>query len=439
MRINSDSFKGTGKVYSFTLSQLIKSKGNIISIIIMLLFSLLSIPVSSLIMGGGEAEVDYDQISTIYYLNETDYEISFKELSDEEGLFKNSAVKEASFSAEDYKKHLNIGDAFVHVYFDNEDNLYRVQVLHREEAQDTYAFEELSAEVANLLGGARYRHLGASEQQLEILMTGLDISAGTLEDYQSSEDVDYGSVFAVQYGYSIIALILSMYSTVYIIRAIIEEKASKLVETLMVSINPLAMIAGKILAVMTYVFGMLLLMLGGFGLSYFVSGRLMDTSAVKDMIMGFGIKPELLNLSAMTIFVVLISLLLGYLTFSIIAGLAGTSCSTMEDVEAANMNVVIVVMFGYILSSVGAGFGGKTVLISSLIPVVSIFSAPVYYVLGEINLGVVIIAWILQLCVIALLYWFCGRVYHQLILHRGSKLKLKTMLSLARSKDVKEV
>lgn len=440
MRISKTSFEGTGKVYGFTLRQLIKNKGNIISIIIMLVFALFSIPVASLIKGGGEPEEDYSQVSAIYYLNETDYEINFMELSGETDSFKDVTINEADFSPENYKEHLEDGQAFVHVYFNDESNSYHAEVKYSSGEEGAYAYVELSMEVARLFEEARYRHLGVSEEQLAILMTGFETNSEELVEYQDSDNINYDNTFAVQYGYSIIVLILCMYSTVYIIRAIIEEKASKLVETLLVSVKPLSMIAGKILAIMTYVFGMLLLILGGFALSYFVSGSFMDISALKDMIVGFGFSPELLNISPMTVVVILISLILGYLTFSIIGGLAGTSCSTMEDVESANMNVVLVVMFGYLLSSVVVGFGSKTLaVISSLVPIVSIFSAPVYYVLGDIGLGVVVVAWILQLGVIALLYWFCGRVYHQLILHRGSKLKLKAMLSMARSKDVKEV
>ena len=73
----------------------------------------------------------------------------------------------------------------------------------------------------------------------------------------------------MQYAYSIIVMIVCIFSCTYIVRAIIEEKSSKLVETLMVSIRSEAMIMGKILAVISFVAIMVIAIVLAFALSYF--------------------------------------------------------------------------------------------------------------------------------------------------------------------------
>ncbi|MGM9973325.1 MAG: ABC transporter permease [Clostridiaceae bacterium] len=438
MKVNKNAFTGTGKVFSFTLMQLLKSKGNIISLAIILILALLSVPVASLLMGG-EVEEAYAEINNIYYLNETDYDIDFNSLKEEGSTFEASKIYEADFNSDNYTEHIKEKDAFVHVYLEQESNSYVIGVYHLNDEED-FSYEELSYEVSRLCDEARYRALGATEEQLKILMTGYETNVEGISDYMESEGVGFDGIFTVQYGYSIIVLFLSMFSVTYIIRAIIEEKASKLVETLMVSIKPLGMIVGKILAVMAYVFGMILAIGLSFLLSYKVTDSFIDTSPITDTLASFGINSEVLNIGPMTIFVALVSLLLGYLTYSIIGGLAGTSCSTMEDVESANMNVVLIVMFGYVVSSMTVGFDTEVVATTvSLVPLVSIFSAPVHYVLGNISFGVLALSWLIQVVVIILLAWFCGRIYHHLIMYRGNKLKLKAMISLARTDNAGEV
>ena len=64
-----------------------------------------------------------------------------------------------------------------------------------------------------------------------------------------------------------------------------------------------------------------------------------------------------------------ISLLLGYLTFSLLAGLAGCCCDSMDDVEGANMKVVLAVMAGYLVSCIAGTMSGTGIsLFVSLFP-----------------------------------------------------------------------
>ena len=74
-----------------------------------------------------------------------------------------------------------------------------------------------------------------------------------LDQKNGTESIGFDANFAIQYGYSIVVMILCLLSASFIIRCIVTEKDSKLIELLMVSVSPLALLLGKILAVMTYV------------------------------------------------------------------------------------------------------------------------------------------------------------------------------------------
>lgn len=118
----------------------------------------------------------------------------------------------------------------------------------------------------------------------------------TMDEFMGRDVVDTDSRYSIQYAYSILVMIVCIFAVTYIVRAILEEKSSKLVETLLVSIRSEDMILGKILAVITFIFSMVLSIIAAFVLSYFVTGMFRDTSFVGDKLADMGITSDILNI-----------------------------------------------------------------------------------------------------------------------------------------------
>ena len=138
------------------------------------------------------------------------------------------------------------------------------------------------------------------------------------------------------------------------------------------------------------------------------------------------------------IFAMLLSLLLGCLTFAIIAGISGAGCSSMDDISGASTASVFLVMAGYLVSIVAVNLpSGGAALFSSLCPVLSVFCAPVRYAMGNISLGLMVVSWAVQAAVILLLALLCARVYSYLIMYRGNRLTWKDIIGVARKKQGK--
>lgn len=257
------------------------------------------------------------------------------------------------------------------------------------------------------------------------------VDVSTVEEYLNGGRVGFDTRHGIQYGYSIVAMIICVFSVTYIVRTIVEEKVSRLVETLMVSVRPMALVLGKILAVMTFMFTMLLAVLGVFALSYTISGRLMDVSFVSHLLASMGISMELLRLGPGALLVALVSLVLAYCFFSLLAGLAGAGCSNMDEIESANMSAMMAILAGYLVSCVGFGFsGGPWTMVMAICPVVSAFTVPAFYVFGDIGMGVVAASWLVELVCVLMLLVLSARVYDQLILYRGSRLKFRNVLAM---------
>lgn len=438
MKLSKYDLTGTGKVFRFTLAQHLKNKANIVTLVVLAVFSLASVPVMTLVMGGGAKEQAASEIKTVYIQNDTDYALSFGG-TEEYGFFAGTEFRASDFPAEDYWQHLNGYEAFVYIYRDSLGS-YCIDTYTREQtALSDYDLSVLGELLSERFDQARYLSLDATSEQLEIITSGWTMNVQTVEDYLSAGDLGWETRFAVQYIYAIIAMMVSVFSVAYIVRSVVEEKASKLVELLMISVRPLALILGKILAVMTYVFGMFALLIASLSASYFVSGMFMDVSAVGESLASSGISAQLLRLSPMTVIVIVVSLALGYMTFSIISGLSAARCSTMDDVESANLAVILIIMGGYLVSCVVAAFDSTAVaVISSLFPIVSIFCAPVQYVVGQIGFGMLCLSWLIQAAVLAVLALFCAKVYRDLIMYSGSRVKFRQMLSMAKTSAAKE-
>lgn len=404
---------GTGQVYRFTLSQLLKSRANRVTLIIMVLLAAVSMPLTALLGGEMPETSDTASLASVRVDNRTDLVLDFS--------------GDAYWADTDFSADAGEPDAVVTVTGD--ETGYQVAVNGSESAH-AGELSQLAETARQAVRDACLRAAGLSSRQLEAL------TASTGEE-DSHEDG-----FWVQYGYSILAMILCLMSASYVIRAVVEEKDSRLVELLLVSVKPMALLAGKILAVMAFTFGWLLAMLAGLGVSCGLTAGLMGPGVLQKQLSGLlaavpRVQEDLWQ-AAGVLLVLLVSLGLGYLTMSLIGGVAGACCSGMEEAGEATGPVMLLTMAGYLASCVvGTVPSGPVAVFSTLCPVVSIFCAPVQFAGGNVSIWLVLASWVIQAAVIWGLLTLASRVYAGLIVHRGSRVKLRELMSMAKGGAVR--
>ena len=431
---NSKSFEGTGKVFRFTVKQFFKSRANVISFVILLLLALASVPMISLFSSrGGDPMTSLSDLETVYVKNGTGYdELSPTSLSQ---ITKQYSDVEF-FGADDDFDETELGkkDLLVSVEYNEENNVFKIDVLSsKDSSAGIIAKEQLATIVRDQLNAARFAGSGYGEL---LNVPEVSVNSGKVEDY-GKEGKDFGVSFGVQYGYSIIMMMFCMLSASYIIRSVIEEKSSKLVDLMLVSVKPDSLMAGKILGVMTCVFTMIISFIAAIFLSYFVSGLFMDVTPVKEIITSPSFSKLLGGFGFRTVLIVLVSALLGYLTFSAISGIFGATSSSLEEVEPTNTAVVFLILFVYFIALFCGMTGGRVMgTVISLVPLVSVFSAPAQFVLGNIGLPVLILSWVIQAAVALGLLKLCSKVYSGLVLYKGTRLKLRQVFSVLRGKSV---
>ena len=428
-----EALAGTGQVFTFTLRQFLRNRANNITLAIMVLAVLASMPVLTYVQGGEAQTEDLPGAAVTHVAldNQTDLPLSAAALA-QDSYWRGVTLTDGPAAGADAVATVTATDGEYHITLTGEAG---------EEDMDYLRWC-----VVSLVEEARIAAAGVTNQQLDVMwsdytvvLPGLTDEAPLPEDVYIESDDDFMDGFWVQYGYAIAVMMLCLMSASYVIRAVIEEKGSKLIELLLLSVEPLALLMGKIFAAMVYVLGLLALMIAGWAGSLVITATIFSSGSVKNIIDAIrsvlpAVQTDPAHLLLYAV-VLVVSLLLGYLTMSFIGGLSGACCTSMEEAGSASSTVTLITMVGYLAACVVSAIPGSGVAhFSALCPVLSMFCAPVQYVQGNVGLWVLLVSWVIQAALVAGLAWLSARVYADLIIYRGSRVKWKQLFSMARSR-----
>ncbi len=421
-------FRGTGQVFRFTFLELIKSRATIVSLLITLLFAVGALPVMTLVSGGSSG---VKQKIDVYLDNRTGTELP--ELED--------ALREAAAPAEISLRSGALpeeAEAALGLILDENDETVTLTVTWKDaELGMSDAVYAIGSAVYDAAGRARLKELGFGDGEIALVSKGVapwgisyeEFSAPATEfpGFGDDEDDFDESRFGLQIGYSVVLMMFCLYSVGYVVRAVIEEKQSKLVDLLMVSVRPAALLLGKVLSTLLFVLIYMLVLFGGILASYAVSSRFLDLSAAP------GAVAALLNMhpDADSLIVILVTGLLGCLAFGLLGGLCGAGCSGMEESGGAMSVCTLLVMFGYMISLFVPLADGAALHVVCVLPVLSMFTAPLQYMAGRIGIGTVALSWVFQIGCIFFLIRLSAQVYSSLIMYNGKRLGFGKILSMA--------
>lgn len=438
MKNNSilSQFQGTKKVFCFTLTQFLKNKANLISFIIIFVMCLVSVPLFSLATGSNEnTENIYENLGElpqkVYIYNTTEIDLTSE----------NEIISSSPFSSCQYVNINDVNslsmknkDVLVQIHLNQNSYYYEIFIeITVDSILDNNTLSALQYTMNEGFDLAKYNMLGIdSETALSILQSGYLSDVEHIESFINNQNQNFEVRYTVQMIYSIVILMLCTLASSYIIRTVVEEKSSKLVELLLVSVRPLALLAGKILAIMLCVLCMIGLMVLGVVISNYISTEYLGFGGITDALTSAGISFELLNLGWELALIVIVSVILSYITFSLISGISGACCTSMDEMSSASLLAIIPAMIGYMSAPILSGFESTTLdIIASLLPIISSFYAPSAYLLGNISIGIMLISLVIQAATAFVLALFCRRVYSYIIMYKGNRLNLKALFSIA--------
>ncbi len=421
---NKAEYQGLGQVFTFSLQQYFKQKATFIMLLIMLLCSVGSVLIMSASMKRGQNANRDGEI--LYILNESPYALDPAELPDY------LIPETVEGSGESWLTRLNGEEKNILLWIDTDpEGGWRIRACTGEgsKVSGTEA-SRIAALGRSAFRSAKLAAAGADEEQMAAAFAGYSAEAVTQKDFLEPEEEGDGAFdqgrFLLGFVYAVIAFMLVSMSVSYVVRAVAEEKSSKLIDLLMVSVRPLALIWGKILAAMCVVLAGILVIALGMTVTRSVLG-------VEALPGGISIGAVLAGLGAKELLCILLSLLLGYLSFSLVGGIAGSCSSGEEGNETAATAATLLSLIGYFIG-IFTSFSGNRILqhIVSLLPLISAFTAPARYITGDISFWVLLASWVIQAAAVLLLGRFCAAVYGALLIHRGEKIKLKQLLRIFR-------
>ncbi len=473
--------KGWQNVLTFTLIQHIKTKSFIIgTIVTCVILSAVCVLTNLLpVMLGADEAIDdmvensgdtYKDFESIYVIDETGLltDEDFAEANklgalmsktdkDADSLVDELSVKE---TAEALVKLTEIKDTGKIISYSA--NVYYSEGSNSESANS------LSSLVYMLVDKRRMANLGVSEEDYE--KTLIDVECTALK--AGSQQVDMFTSLINYIVPLILPLILFILIFAYgqtVAQSIATEKTSRVMELLLVSVRPLAIVIGKVLAMGIVSFGQVVLVSTVGAISFAASapfgilGKMTGILANTDIMNSAGeaaaqagvsldeietakaIGELFKNFTPLNIILICVIFILGFLFYSLIAALVGASVSRMEDLAMAMQPYSFMGILGMYLAYCPVIFNAESLssgvveinpvqMFSYYFPLSSPFALPGAILLGNFNTVQSIIAVVILAAFVVLIAIVVSKVYEAIILHNGNRIKFGDILKMAARK-----
>jgi ABC-2 type transport system permease protein len=441
--MKKSNISGWRDVFSFTLIQTLKSKAFIVSYIILLAIVMVSMPIINMLSSNGLNPNEPSPVKKVYINNTTALgDIDFTDAK------KNEAISHIVFEPmkEDYdvvaNRIENSENESVILTLSENEGIFSLNFVKASKGpvkdSNIYSLESTLTQQFELF---RIKALGITDEQLTILESDIEtivnvVDAGgtpIIKEDTSISNTEYWFI----YGILFVVLMVNVMASTQVATSIVTEKSTKVVEYLLMSVRPLALMVGKILAMLSAVLIQMVSMMAILFLSNKVSAAIFTTngtSALQQFI------PANIfdNLNIFNIILCLVLIILGLIFYATLAGVAGATISKIEELnEGLTLFTITNLIGAYVglgAASVlmGSGMNGF-VMFAFLFPLSSPFLLPGAILVGKVGLPIVAISIIIQILSICLLLKFVAKIYETLILHNGNKIKLKELIHLSKT------
>jgi len=457
-----NSIKGWNKVFKFTYLQMVKSKSYIVSTIVIFMVLLLMVLgvnflpklLASGAIGGGTSEPGDENgvafaISKLYISDQSgispapDFEFIQQEIGINVEMIGQNQLQEITG---------RVHDGETEVLIEITDSGFGFNILASRPASDAVInsgnCDFVLARIGAAVHEANLVSIGVPKDKISEADKYVNTQTTIAGETPKNEIALTISSILPMFCALILFMFIFLYSN-FTAQSIASEKISRVTETLLTSVRPMAVILGKVLGMGLASFTQFFVMFAaGFGLSAAfapfgtlgeIFGSAQISSADMQMIKN-AFDETFAGFNAMTIVWIVIIFVLGYLFFSLIAGLIGATVSRMEDLQSAMQPLAILGVLGFYLSYISPAFsvGSDSInimeKISYYLPISSPFSLPGVIIAGKMNsLGTLISVLILAVFNVLMLM-LVGRVYETIILHTGDRIKLGAIFRIAGKK-----
>lgn len=420
-----------------SLKRKIKSKWFII-VNIILMFAIVGLFNIDSIIGffGG----DFNEKQKIYVIDntKTSFEIFKDSIEKTDINLKNSnsyEVKKYNKSLEDGKKKIKKEEKAIIIELNSDEkDILKAKVISNTFI-DTIDYQIITNCLTNLRTNYAIASLGLSEDEITKLYSDIKIDRIILDENKKSKDENMETIMSTVFPFIILPFfILSIYLVQMIGAEVNDEKTTRGMEIIISNVSPKTHFASKIIAGNTFVLiqGIILLLDSAIGLLVrkLMGGSNLIAKAGFDVtdILKKALDTDLINQLIYIIPLMLISMILTFIAYSLVAGILASMTTNTEDFQQVQTPIVLVSLVGYYLSMMAGIFKGAAFIkVLSFVPFISAILAPSLLVLGQISILDVIIGIIILIFTNFILVKYGLRIYKVGILNYSSKDLWKKM------------
>lgn len=420
-----------------SLKRKIKSKWFII-VNIILMFAIVGLFNIDSIIGffGG----DFNEKQKIYVIDntKTSFEIFKDSIEKTDINLKNSnsyEVKKYNKSLEDGKKKIKKEEKAIIIELNSDEkDILKAKIISNTFI-DTIDYQIITNCLTNLRTNYAIASLGLSEDEITKLYSDIKIDRIILDENKKSKDENMETIMSTVFPFIILPFfILSIYLVQMIGAEVNDEKTTRGMEIIISNVSPKTHFASKIIAGNTFVLiqGIILLLDSAIGLLVrkLMGGSNLIAKAGFDVtdILKKALDTDLINQLIYIIPLMLISMILTFIAYSLVAGILASMTTNTEDFQQVQTPIVLVSLVGYYLSMMAGIFKGAAFIkVLSFVPFISAILAPSLLVLGQISILDVIIGIIILIFTNFILVKYGLRIYKVGILNYSSKDLWKKM------------
>ena len=331
----------------------------------------------------------------------------------------NYNIELENLSFDEIKQKIDNGDIDSAILVEKSESNIKMRYIVKTADMMTTIPEDLINSINGVYSNLQIGKLGLTKEQLESITPNFEYNIE-----QTDEEEVQGNIFVMMM--LSIVLFYGIYFCAYkVSSSITTEKTSKIMETLVTSTSPRTIVLGKTIGIGLVGLAQLLLIAGTALISAkaFLDPNLLST---------------VLDISTITSYVgivVILYFILGYLTYSLLYALTGSTVSKPEDIQSANSPIALLAAVGFYLSYFTMMQPtSKLNVFAAMFPISSPFCMPFRVMMGLASGVDVLISILILIATIIIVAKVAIKIYSNAILNYGTKMSFKDILNMYKSK-----
>lgn len=403
-------------VAEFTIKDMIKRKSFIISMIIILILIVIGFNIPN-ILNKIKGESSWN--SKILLIDSENIFEGYLEIFKQKETNYDFEIENKNLSIEDVKEKVKNKEFDAALIFSKNSEGVEIKYV----VESVAAFGEIPKEVLEsfntIYTNVQISKLNLSDEELNTLSTNFNIDL-----IETDENAAKGNPFIVMM-LSMLLFFAIHFFAFQVSTSITTEKTSRIVETLITSTKPKVIVVGKTLG--AGIVGLLQLLI--IIITAVISAKSFLPAGILDGIL------DMSNITVTLGVLMAVYFIGGYFLFAFLYALTGSTVSKPEDISSANSPIAMIEVAGFYLAYFSMmNPSSKINLASSIIPISSPFSMPSRVMLGTATNTQIITSILVLLATIVLVAKISIKIYSSAILNNGSKMNLKDIVKIYKSK-----